>query len=241
MPEDAPLSFPELELIDRLISGLEALIHESDDAPFFIDSTDRPKRAVYRILAGSPNERKPRAVDVTFLNESLLVLRCSVTGVVRLTPVEVMVQAEKSGRGETMAIVRGKAREIKRIRGGYEIGVEVGESRKTRLTPARKLADCLRRNDAAAWNKWCQDIHGAIDLTGLDLRNADLNGYDLCCADFDRGESRRGDSCRGGFEQMHACAVVYRGRGFVPGEDEPVAGGSLDPVGHARSGKRGVR
>ncbi len=184
MPEDAPLSFPELELIDRLISGLEALIHESDDAPFFIDSTDRPKRAVYRILAGSPNERKPRAVDVTFLNESLLVLRCSVTGVVRLTPVEVMVQAEKSGRGETMAIVRGKAREIKRIRGGYEIGVEVGESRKTRLTPARKLADCLRRNDAAAWNKWCQDIHGAIDLTGLDLRNADLNGYDLCCADL---------------------------------------------------------
>ncbi len=185
MAEDAPLSFPELELIDRLISGLEALIHEADEAPFTIDANSKPRRAVYRILSGvSPNERKPRTGEVAFLDATLLVLRCNVTTIVRLTPVEVMVQAEKSGRGETMAIVRGKAKEIKRIRGGYEIGIEVGETRKTRLTPGRKLADCLRKNDSAGWNRWCQDIHGSIDLTGMDLRNADLNGYDLCCADL---------------------------------------------------------
>ncbi|MDR1744323.1 MAG: pentapeptide repeat-containing protein [Planctomycetota bacterium] len=185
MADGAPLTFPELELIDKLISGLEALIHESDETPFTIDATQRPRRAVYRILFGTAqNERKMRAGEVAFMDGSLLILRCAVTEVVRLTPVEVMVQAEKSGRGETMAIIRGKARDIKRVRGGYEIGIDVEETRKTRLTPGRKLSECLRKNDPAAWNRWCQDIYDSIELMGMNLRNADLSGYDLCCADL---------------------------------------------------------
>lgn len=182
----APLSFPELELIDKLIAGLEALIHESDETPFSIDSTMRPRRAVYRLLSGAPQakEKKTRTGEVTFLNDSLLVIRCVVTEIVRLMPVEVMIQAEKSGRGEIMVTVRGKTRDIKRVRGGYDIVLDVEETRKTRLSPVRKLQDCVGKNDAAAWNRWCQDIHGTIELAGMDLKNADLNGFDLCCADL---------------------------------------------------------
>lgn len=182
---DAPLSFPELETIDRLISGLESLIHESDETPFTIDLTQKPRRAVYRILSGgSVGERKPKTGEVALLTGSSLILRCAVTEIVRLTPVEVLVHAEKSGRGEVTVTARGKAREIRRVRGGYEISVEIEDTRKNRLTPGRKLEDCVRKNDPAAWNRWCQDIPGAFELTGLNLRNADLNGYDLCCADL---------------------------------------------------------
>lgn len=185
MADDVPLSFPELELVDRLIAGLEALIHESDETPLTIELTQKPKRAVYRILTGtSPSERKVRTGDAVYLNSGMIILRCNTTEVVRLTPLEIMVQAEKSGRGETMAIIRGKARELKRVRGGYDIEIDIEEMRKTRVTPNQKLRECLHKNDSAGWNRWCQDIRGDIELIGMDLRRADLTGYDLCCADF---------------------------------------------------------
>ncbi len=38
-------SFPELELLDSLIAGLEHLIAESDEAPLTIETTQKPKRA----------------------------------------------------------------------------------------------------------------------------------------------------------------------------------------------------
>lgn len=184
MPE-ATLTYPELELVDKLISGLEALIHESDETPLSIGTNDRPRRAVYRILgAASPSERKIHPSDAVYLDSAKLILRCNNTEVVRQTPLEVMVQAEKSGRGETVAVIHGKAQNLKRVRGGYDIEVEIGEMRKTRITPSQKLRECLGKNDAAGWNRWCQDIRGGIELMGMDLQAADLSGYDLCCADL---------------------------------------------------------
>ncbi len=183
---EAPLAFPELELIDSLIAGLENLIAESDETPLTIESNQKPKRAAYRTLlpGTSPSERKVRFGDAVYLNSDLLVLRCNTTEVVRLTPMEVMIQVEKNGHGETMAIVKGKARELKRVRGGYDIEIDIGEMRKTRLSPSQKLRDSLHKNDVTGWNRWCQDIKDKIELMGMDLRRADLTGYDLCCADF---------------------------------------------------------
>lgn len=182
---DVPLSFPELELIDQLIAGLEGLITESDETPLAIEANQRPKRAVYRTLTGtSPSERKVKVGDAVYLNSSLLILRCNTTEVVRLTPMEIMIQAEKSGRGETLAIIKGKARELKRVRGGYDIEIDIEDMRKTRVTPSQKLRECLHKNDSTGWNRWCQDIKDDIELMGMDLRRADLTGYDLCCADF---------------------------------------------------------
>ena len=185
MVETPVVEFPELALVDELIAGLEALITESDETPLSIDSTQRPRKAVYRSLTGaSPSERKLNSCDAVHLDAERLTLRCNNTEVVRQTPLEIMIQAEKSGRGETMAIITGKAREIRRIRGGYDIDVDIAEMRKTRMTPSQKLRECLHKSDAAAWNRWVQDIGGSMELMGMDLKNADLNGYDLCCADF---------------------------------------------------------
>lgn len=182
---EATLEFPELALIDELIAGLEAMITESDETPLSIDSRQRPRRAVYRILtASSPSERKAMVCEAVYLDAERLTLRCNNTEVVRLTPLEVMVQAEKSGRGETMAIIQGKARELKRIRGGYDIEVDIAEMRKSRVTPSQKLRECILKNDAPGWNRWCADIRDNIELMGMDLRTVDLSGFDLCCADF---------------------------------------------------------
>lgn len=182
---DSALTFPELELVDTLIDCLEALIHEADETPLAIDSTMRPRRALYRILsATSPSDRKANFGDAIYLDSERMVLRCSNTEVVRLTPLEVMIQAEKSGRGETTAIIKGRARSPKRVRGGYEIEVEIAETRKIRVSPSQKLRESLHRNDSAAWNRWCQDIRDTIELMGMELQGADLSGYDLCCADL---------------------------------------------------------
>jgi hypothetical protein len=185
MADAATIEFPELALVDELIAGLEALITESDETPLSIDATQRPRRSLYRNLGTtSPLERKTHHCDAVYLDGQRLTLRCNNTELVRQTPLEIMIQAEKSGRGETMAIIKGRAREIKRIRGGYDIDVDIAEMRKTRTTPSQKLRECLHKNDAAGWNRWIQDIHGRVELTGMDLKSAELSGYDLCCADF---------------------------------------------------------
>ncbi len=185
MVEAATVEFQELALVDELIAGLEALITESDEAPLSIDATQRPKKSVYRNLsATNQQERKPHPCDAVYLDPQMVTLRCNSTELVRQTPLEIMIQAEKSGRGETMAIIKGKAKEIKRIRGGYDIDIDIAEMRKTRTTPGQKLRECLQKNDAATWNRWVQDIPGRVELTGMDLKNAELNGYDFCCADF---------------------------------------------------------
>lgn len=177
--------FPELQILDDLIAGLEALIIESDESPLSIQLSERPKKAIYRILSDSgPSGRKAKTGEAVYLDASRLVLRCNTTEVVRQTPMEVAVQAEKSGRGETMAIIRGKAVNLKRVRGGYDIDIEIGEMRKTRITPGQKLRECLAKNDATSWNRWCQEIKDNIELIGMDLKKADLTGYDLCCSDL---------------------------------------------------------
>ena len=189
MPAEAA-THPELEILDLLITRLEEIITESDEQPLLIDSTDQPKRAIYRVLGSatastaSTGGRKPAPGEALFLDDTRLVLRCPKTEVVRLTPVEVTVQAEKSGRGETYAVIVGKVNGIKRVRGGYEIDIEVSEKRKNRITPGQRLRECLGKGDAAAWNRWCQDIKDSIELMGMDLKRADLAGYDLCCADL---------------------------------------------------------
>ncbi len=83
-----------------------------------------------------------------------------------------------------MATVTGKGREMRRVRGGYEIDVDIAETRKNRTTPGQKLRACLDRSDPAAWNRWVQDISGSLELMGMNLKHVDLSGYDLCCADF---------------------------------------------------------
>lgn len=179
------VSYPELEILDELIVGLEALITEADETPLAIGLDEPPKRAFYRIVAAGAMDRKPKAGEAFFLDGDKLMLRCDKTEVVKLTPLEVTIQAEKSGRGESLAIVVGKAQNTKRVRGGYEIDIEVVETRKTRITPGQKLRECLTKNDVQGWNRWCQDIRDTIELQGIDLRNADLAGYDLCCSNLD--------------------------------------------------------
>lgn len=183
--EQAAPAFPELELIDQLITGLEALITESDESPLSIGLSDRPRRAFYRVLNDpSPTGRKAKTGEAVYLDSDKLVLRCNTTEVVKMTPMEVVVQAEKSGRGETMAVIKGKALVLRRVRGGYDIEIEINEMRKTRVTPGQKLRECLGKNDVTGWNRWCQDIWDGIELIGMDLKRADLSGYDLCCSDL---------------------------------------------------------
>ena len=185
MAEAAAAEFAELSLVDELIAGLEALIAESDETPLFIDSSQRPRRSAYRnLVAANLAERKLRPCDAVHLDAQNLTLRCNTTEVVRQTPLEVTIQAEKSCRGETMATIIGKVREIRRVRGGYEIDIDISETRKNRTTPSQKLRECLRKNDAATWNRWVQDIPGHLELMGMDLKKADLSGFDLCCTDF---------------------------------------------------------
>ncbi len=184
MPE-AAVAFQELELVDSLITGLDAMIAEADETPLSIATSGPPKRAVYRILGtGLATDRKPKSGDAVYLDGSRLVLHCAKTEVVRQTPLEIVIQAEKSGRGETMAVVTGKVLGLKRVRGGYDVEVEISEMRKTRITPAQKLRECLGKADPVAWNRWCQDIRENLELIGMDLKKADLSGYDLCCADL---------------------------------------------------------
>ncbi len=147
--EEAVVEFPELSLVDELIAGLEALITESDETPLSIESTQRPRKSVYRNLtATNSQERKLHPCEAVYLSGERLTLRCHNTEIVRQMALEIMIQAEKSGRGETMAIVKGKAREIRRVRGGYDIDVDIAEMRKTRMTPSQKLRECLLKNDA---------------------------------------------------------------------------------------------
>lgn len=183
---EATAEFQELELVDELVTQLEALITEADETPLVIDAGIPPRRAVYRIMGNAVGavDRKPKTGDAVFLDAAKLVLRCNKTEVVRQTLLEIAVQAEKSGRGETLAIISGKVQALKRVRGGYDIEIDIGEMRKTRITPGQKLRECLGRNDVAAWNRWCQDIRDSLDLMGMDLKHADLSGYDLCCADL---------------------------------------------------------
>lgn len=185
MPE-AAAEFAELELIEKLIAGLEGMIAEADETPLAIETGGRPRRASYRVLgnAAVASDRKIQAAEAIYMDDKRLVLRCNKTDVVRLTELEITVQAEKSGRGETLAVVNGKVLGLKRVSGGYDIGVEIGDVRKSRITPGQKLRECLDKGDATGWNRWCQDIRDSLDLTGMDLQKADLSGYDLCCADL---------------------------------------------------------
>lgn len=183
---DALVKYPELEMVDGLIAGLEALLTESDETPLHIEHGSRPKRATYRILSiASPSERRVHQADAVYLDDESMLLRCQNTQVVRQTVLEVTLQAEKTGRGEVTAIIQGKVRDLKRIRGGYDIDVAVTETRKHKTTTAQKLRDCIEQNDSVGWNRWCQDIDGTLELVGMDLRKADLTGFDLCCADLD--------------------------------------------------------
>lgn len=184
MPESIS-EFPQLELVDSLIAGLEALLVESDELPLSIKLSDRPKRVVYRLLGNIVmSDRKPKIADAVYLDETRLVLHCSKTEVVKAMQVEAAIQAEKGGRGETTAIVTGRVAGLKRVRGGYDIEIDIKEMRKTRVSPDQKLHECLGKNDPAGWNRWRQDINDNLELMGVTLKNADLSGYDLSCADL---------------------------------------------------------
>lgn len=181
----AEIAFPELEMVDGLIAGLEALLVESDETPLRIDSTHPPKRAIYKIFGGGgPSERRVYHAEALFLDDTRLVLRCQDTHLVKQTPVQVTIQAEKSGRGEVIAIFKGKVKDLKRVQGGYDVFIEIAETNKLRVTAAQKLRDFVAHGDAMGWNRWCHDIPGIIELVGMDLRSVDLNGFDLCCADL---------------------------------------------------------
>lgn len=183
---DAIATHPELEMLDDLIAKLEAIIAESDESPLTIAAHDPAKKAQYRVLgnAAATGDKKPQPCEAVYLDEARLVLRCTKTEVVRLMPLEVTVNAEKSGRGEAFSVVTGKVASIKRVRGGYEVEIEVAEKKKFRVPTSQRLREFLARNDAVGWNRWCQDVRDGLELMGMDLRRADLQGYDLCCADL---------------------------------------------------------
>jgi Uncharacterized low-complexity proteins len=185
MTSMAMASFPELELIDKLIANLEKLIAEADEKPLTIDSSGRPRRSQYRVLNTTHRgDRKAKTGDAVYLDNDRLTLYCVKTEVVKGAVMEITIQAEKSGRGESFTMVKGKALGLKRVRGGYEIDIEVIEMRNTLITPGQKLRECLAKHDAAGWNRWCQDIKENIELIGMDMTEADLAGYDLCCSDL---------------------------------------------------------
>lgn len=182
MPEAV---FAELELIDQLIAGLEGLIAESDESPLVIAAAKDAKRASYRILNAVPGgDRQPKTGDVIYLAAGKLIMHCAKTGIVRQAYLEVTIQAEKSARGESLAVIKGRAQGVKRVRGGYDVDVDIEEARRTLITPGIKIRECVEKGDAAGWNRWCQDIRDTLDLGGMDLSGADLGGYDLCCADL---------------------------------------------------------
>jgi hypothetical protein len=181
---DATADFQELELIDSLISRLDGLINESDSAPLFIASPEQAKRAFYRAFNGAGLDRKLGASEAVFLDDSRLILHCNKTDLVRQAVLEVTVQASKNGRGENIAMVNGRVIGLKRVRGGYDVEIEISGRSMRRITPGQKLRECIGKNDSAGWNRWCQDIRDGIELTGMNLRGMDLSGYDLCCADL---------------------------------------------------------
>ncbi|MDR2390278.1 MAG: pentapeptide repeat-containing protein [Planctomycetota bacterium] len=184
MPAGATGEFQELELLDSLIFRLEALINESDSAPLVIASPAQSRRAMYTVPNNPAFDRKPKSGEAVLLNDKSLILHCTKTDLVRQIVIEVAIHANKNGHGENMAMVSGRVVALRRVRGGYDIEIEVAGQRMARITPGQKIRECLRRGDAAGWNRWCQDIADAIDLTGIALENAELAGYDLCCADL---------------------------------------------------------
>lgn len=185
MASAAADTFPELELIDELIAGLELLITEADESPLTIDTTSQPRRSLYRILNAAPGgDRKPKLGDAVYLDARHLILYCAKTEAVKGALMEVTIQAEKSGRGEALTMIKGKVIGLKRVRGGYEIDVEITEMRNTLITPGQKLRECLAKNDVAGWNRWCQDIKENLELVGMEMKKVDLAGYDLCCSDL---------------------------------------------------------
>ncbi|MDR1613445.1 MAG: pentapeptide repeat-containing protein [Planctomycetota bacterium] len=176
----------DLDVLDDLIFRLEKLIVEAEEAPISISFSDPPKKAVYRPVGNAANalDRKGQTAEAVYLNGEKLVLRTPKTQLVRLMGIEATVRAEKSGRGETSAVMTGVVSGMKRVRGGYEITVDISDSRRVTVTAGQKLRESLERNDAAAWNRWCQEIKDHIDLSGMDLQNADLSGFDLCFANL---------------------------------------------------------
>lgn len=178
--------FPELELIDQLILRLEQVFLEANDTAIRIDAGEPPKRAIYRILNAAAGSHAPRpvAAQALRLDDTQLVLFCNVTEIVKGSLLDVSVQARKSGRGESQALIRGKATGLRRVRGGYEVDIYIEKMRRSVTTPGQKLQECLGKNDMAGWNRWCAEITDTINLTGLRLVKADLQGYDLCCADL---------------------------------------------------------
>lgn len=175
-----------IEMLDDLIVKLQLLITQADETPLVITLQDQSKRAVYRPIGNVANtvDRKPKTADAIYLTAAKLILRCAKTEVVRLMSVEVTVTGGKNGRGEISFVITGTVSGLKRVRGGYEVEIDIGETRRVQVTPGQKLRESVEKNDAAGWNRWCQDIKDTIDLAGISLPNADLTGYDLCCADL---------------------------------------------------------
>ncbi len=175
-----------LEILDDLIARLELLITQAEATLLFITLQDKPKRAIYRPIGNIANsvDRKPKIANAIFLNEERLIIKCTKTELVKLMGVQTTVSGGRNGKGETSFIITGVVQGLKRVRGGYEVEINIDESRRIQVAPGQKLRESLEKGDSASWNRWCRDIRDAIDLTGLNLVNADLAGYDLCCADL---------------------------------------------------------
>lgn len=185
MAAQAQLS--DLEILDTLIATLDELIAEAEEAPLVISASDPSRRASYRPIgnaAANSDDRKPKPAEAVFLADGKLILRCAKTEAVRLMPVEAAIIAGKTGRGETTVLATGIVTGLKRISGGYDVEVRVDDSRRIHVTPGQKLREFVEKANAAGWNRWCQDIRDAIDLSGVDMAGTDLSGYDLCCADL---------------------------------------------------------
>ncbi|MDR0362711.1 MAG: pentapeptide repeat-containing protein [Planctomycetota bacterium] len=185
MPE-ATAATGDLEILDDLIARLEKMIADAEEAPIAISYSDQPKKAVYRPIGNAANavDRKAQAADAVYLTADRMVMRTPKTELVRLMTIEVTVRAGKTGRGETSAIITGMVSGMKRVRGGYEITVDVSDTRRVTITPGQKLRESVERIDAAGWNRWCQEIKDHIDLSGINLEHADLSGFDLCYANL---------------------------------------------------------
>ncbi|MDR3211692.1 MAG: pentapeptide repeat-containing protein [Planctomycetota bacterium] len=197
MPQEQGLKY-YLEILDMLVSGLDTLINQDNESPLRVSANDETRRSLCRPVGiVSPTlDRKPRAMDVVFLDDKRLILRSLKSDFVKQMRLEATVMGDRTGKGETNAVILGTVMATRRVPKGYEVEAEISEYRRIHVTPSQKLLESTASNDMAGWNRWCQEITDTIDLVGVSLSGVDLSGYDLCGADLS-GADLTGADLRG--------------------------------------------
>jgi len=173
----------EVELIDRLIARLNAIVETPEDVAFQSGPDVAPKPATFRFTHKSSRDTRLHPAEAIAADPESVTL-VSKQDAVRQMPVEVRIVMGKTGRGEVFRVVDGVVRQTRRVSGGYEMAIQVTSTRREQVTAEQRLREALARDDAAQWERWCADLTDGARLVGADLKGARLVGYDLARADL---------------------------------------------------------